>query len=140
MPQIQPILAFAVLSCMALAAAVLSAMAVIYSRGELRSAQRRVQANREGQDATWEAALDALSERVNSMATEMRDLGGQASAMRLAPQSGTLLSGMNLTKRAQALRMHRRGDPPEQIAALLDVPYQEVDLLVKVHRIVMSSI
>jgi hypothetical protein len=36
--------------------------------------------------------------------------------------------------------MHRRGDPPEQIAAALDVPYQEIELLLKVHRIVLSSI
>ena len=35
--------------------------------------------------------------------------------------------------------MHRRGDPPEQIAASLEIPLQELDLLVKVHRIVMSS-
>jgi hypothetical protein len=46
---------------------------------------------------------------------------------------------MNLAKRTQTLRMHRCGDPPEQIAALLDVPHQEVDLLLKVHRIVMRS-
>ena len=34
--------------------------------------------------------------------------------------------------------MHRRGDPPEQIAATLAVSRQEVDLLLKVHRIVMT--
>ena len=45
---------------------------------------------------------------------------------------------MNLSKRSQVLRMGRRGDTPEQVAAALAVPLQEVDLLVKVHRIVLS--
>jgi hypothetical protein len=36
--------------------------------------------------------------------------------------------------------MHRRGDSPERIAAALDIPLQEVDLLLKVHRIVISNI
>ena len=50
------------------------------------------------------------------------------------------LDGLNLTKRAQVLRMHRRGDPPERIASLLEVPRQEVDLLIKVHRIIISQL
>jgi hypothetical protein len=36
--------------------------------------------------------------------------------------------------------MHRRGEPPAQIAATLEVPVQEVELLIKVHRIVISKI
>jgi DNA-directed RNA polymerase specialized sigma24 family protein len=38
------------------------------------------------------------------------------------------------------LRLHRRGSSPEQIAEALDIPLGEVDLLVKVHRIVISNI
>jgi len=48
--------------------------------------------------------------------------------------------GLNLTKLSQALRMHRRGDPPDQIASVLQIPLQEVDLLLKVQRIVISNI
>jgi hypothetical protein len=36
--------------------------------------------------------------------------------------------------------MHRRGDPPERIASLLEVPRPEVDLLIKVHRIIISQL
>jgi hypothetical protein len=36
--------------------------------------------------------------------------------------------------------MHRKGDPPDRIAAALEVPLQEVDLLLKVHRIVLSNL
>jgi hypothetical protein len=49
-------------------------------------------------------------------------------------------AALNLNKRAQVLRMHRRGDPPERIASLLEVPRQEVDLLIKVHRIIISQL
>jgi hypothetical protein len=41
---------------------------------------------------------------------------------------------LNLNKRSQALRMHRRGDPPEAIASALHLPRNEVELLLKVHR------
>jgi hypothetical protein len=36
--------------------------------------------------------------------------------------------------------MHRHGEGAEQIAAALDLPRQEVELLLKVHRIVLSSV
>ena len=41
---------------------------------------------------------------------------------------------LNLNKRSQALRMHRRGDAPEAIAAALRLPRNEIELLLKVHR------
>ena len=47
-------------------------------------------------------------------------------------------SGFNLSKRSQAIRMSRRGETPGQIAAALKLPRGEVDLLLKVHRIVVS--
>ena len=45
-----------------------------------------------------------------------------------------LRSGMNLTKRSQALHMFRRGESPKAIATTLSLPQREVDLLVKVQR------
>jgi hypothetical protein len=48
--------------------------------------------------------------------------------------------GLNLSTRSQALRMHRRGNPPERIAAALQVPLQEVDLLLKVQRIIAGNL
>ena len=49
-------------------------------------------------------------------------------------------SGLNLNKRSQALERHRRGEPPPEIAAALAIPRNEVELLVKVQRIVLSSL
>lgn len=42
--------------------------------------------------------------------------------------------GINLNKRALVLRMAGKGERPDQIAAALRVPQNEVDLVLKVHR------
>lgn len=47
------------------------------------------------------------------------------------PATIHLQGGMNLTKRVQILRLHRRGENPAQIASSLGVPRAEVDLVVK---------
>jgi len=44
---------------------------------------------------------------------------------------------LNGTVRSKVLKMHRLGQPPERIADSLRVPKGEVELLVKVHQIVM---
>lgn len=43
-------------------------------------------------------------------------------------------ASVNLTKRSQALRMYRRGELSEQISATLQMPRNEVELLLKVHK------
>lgn len=141
MPQLPTILPFAVLSCVALAAAVLSGLALFVARQQHRAARERAEADWLRRTATWEAALETISQRVESLTTELRDLEEQIPKS-VGALSGAAIprTGLNLTKRAQALRMHRRGDPPDQIAVLLELPLQEVDLLLKVHRIVLSNI
>ncbi len=47
---------------------------------------------------------------------------------------------MNLSKRSQALRMHRFGASPEKIAAELGISRREVELLLKVHRTVLETV
>ena len=60
---------------------------------------------------------------------------GIADAAQPAPPS-TL--SLNLTKRTQALRMHRRGETIPSIAAALQAPLSEIDLLLKLNRILDS--
>jgi hypothetical protein len=49
-------------------------------------------------------------------------------------------SGLNLNKRTQVIRMSRHGDQAEKIAASLDLPRREVELLLKVHsRLIYNS-
>lgn len=46
---------------------------------------------------------------------------------------------INLTRRGQVLRLFRRGDTPRQIASSLSMRQGEVDLIIKVHQMVLSS-
>jgi len=48
-------------------------------------------------------------------------------------------SGLNLNRRTQVIRMSRRGDHPENIAASLGLPKQEVELLLKVHHLAVAG-
>ena len=50
------------------------------------------------------------------------------------PSTVHLQTSMNLTKRVQILRLHRRGESPSHIATSLGVPQAEVDLVVKLNR------
>ena len=83
------------------------------------------------------AATAALQKALESQGALIEDLQHQPapSVAASAPRAG-----LNLCKRSQALRMHRKGDAPERIAAALEVPVQEVDLLLKVHRIVLGRL
>ncbi len=84
-----------------------------------------------------------LQINMEALAARFENLEEQTEALRRQPAEaapGVGRAALNLTKRAQVLRMHRRGDPPERIASLLEVPRHEVDLLIKVHRIIISQI
>jgi len=60
------------------------------------------------------------------------DLEQQSVQMVAPPPS---LSGLNLNKRGQALRLHRAGADPANIARSLQLPEAEVELLLKVHSL-----
>ena len=81
-------------------------------------------------------SAQALDARLTSLAAEFE----QAPRGHVAePLPGEAKSCMNLTRRSQALRLHRQGESSAQIARALDLPRQEVDLLLKVHEIVLNS-
>ena len=84
-----------------------------------------------------DAELQTLRDTVDALAAQIHDLQKHPS---VAPPPGLPKPGLNLNKLSHALRMHRRGEGAEQIAAALELPRQEVDLLLKVHRIVLSSV
>jgi len=50
------------------------------------------------------------------------------------------IPGLNLTKRAQALRMHSRGETLSTIAAALQSPRNEVELLLKIQGYLNSQV
>jgi hypothetical protein len=127
------VLPFAILFGLVLAAVALSFVALLRAKGLVRAAERRGRAGQE-QCVT---ALESLQERLSSLAAGLQEIRQQPP---VTPVPTSPKAGLNLSRRSQALRMHRRGDPPDRIAAALEIPLQEVDLLLKVHRIVISNI
>ena len=49
-----------------------------------------------------------------------------------------ITQSLNLTRRARALHMRRRGDEPHTIAAALGISYGEVELLLKLDQMVQQ--
>ncbi len=106
-----------------------------FALARTKALARAMEARSGAQCARADAAIDSMQRTVDSLASQVAELQRQAATVPAFPKSG-----FNLSKRSQALRMHRRGEAPEQIATALDVPLQEVDLLLKVHRIVITNI
>jgi hypothetical protein len=84
-----------------------------------------------------ETGLAELHSVVDEIRAGLRDSEERAAVL-VPPQQS--LSGLNLSKRAQALRMSRRGDDGPRIAAALGIPEREVDLLLKVQKIVLEQV
>lgn len=83
------------------------------------------------------AVVETAQSRFNALALELQTVKSEAPAEILP---GIPKPGMNLSRRSHALRLHRKGSSPEHIAASIDVPRQEVELLIKVHEIVLNNL
>ena len=93
-----------------------------------------------GRSGKYEANLQAeaarLSAEIADLKTKLETLEEPGQSLLPAGQA-TAANGVNSTLRSKVLKMHRLGQSPERIAGSLRLPRGEVDLLVKVHRIVM---
>jgi len=103
---------------------------------EIQGLLRRSLAQRQQLQAL-ESALGETRVAVQSLETDLREVENQT-GMLVAPAPAR--SGLNLSKRTQVLRMHRAGQDSAGIAAMLALPRSEVELLIKVHRIVVGRI
>ncbi|HEV3329609.1 MAG TPA: hypothetical protein VG096_01420 [Bryobacteraceae bacterium] len=127
------VILLASLTGLVLAAAALSFVALF----QVQSTARAHHARTKEIEDQMETTLRVTEAGMQALATELHDLERQP-ALTAGPSGPR--SGFNLGKRTQALRLHRQGESPEQIAASLDLPRQEVELLLKVHRIVLSNV
>ena len=121
----------AIMCSLGLGGIALSIVAIVHSQSSARYHDRCAGASQ----AQLSAELESAKEKVDELAGEVCQMREHAPHALSAPRSG-----FNLGTRSQALRMHRRGDSPGQIAVALQVPLQEVELLLKVHRIVLKNL
>jgi hypothetical protein len=84
-----------------------------------------------------ESATEELKIQMVELKTRLAEAEERA-GMLVAPTPPR--SGLNLNKRTQVIRLSRRGEQVETIAATLDLPRREVELLLKVHgRVIYNS-
>lgn len=103
---------------------------------EIHALRAKVQRER----TALEAALARMRENMEELKTSLRS-PEEPEAPTPAPVAEAPVPAkpsLNLSKRSQVLRMYRRGERPDNIAAALGVPQNEVDLLLKVHRAVIN--
>jgi hypothetical protein len=115
-----------------LAQVAFSLFALLRVRGLADALRREV---REG-GRVRDSAIEALGGRMDALTARIDDVRAVPHGTAAAPERG----GINLSRRSQALRLHRRGEPAVEIAATLGIPVQEVQLLIRVHEIVMSTV
>jgi hypothetical protein len=101
---------------------------------EVRSLERRSRQR----NATLEKDVEDVKASVEMLQFEFGELEQRLNTLPSSQTHGNV-SGMNLSKRSQALRMHRRGETPAQIAAALGVATKEIELLLKVHKLVLEN-
>jgi hypothetical protein len=93
------------------------------------------------QDKALEKETTRLSAEISELKghiLELEQQSGNSISGAAAPGApGATANGVNHTLRSKVLKLHRLGQSPDRIAGSLRVPRGEVDLLVKVHKIVM---
>ena len=82
------------------------------------------------------AATRDLKVQVQELNERLRDAEERA-GIPIAPPAPK--ASLNLNKRTQVLRMSRRGERSENIAASLSLPRREVELLLKIHGLVLNG-
>lgn len=125
--------ALGTLSLLTLMALVLAATALCHGRAMTRITNKL----RENPGSETESAIAGMRADLDGLAAQIHDMQQfPAPAAIASPPRG----GLNLAKRSQALRLNRHGNSAAQIASALEIPQQEVELLLKVHRIVIRNL
>jgi hypothetical protein len=109
---------------------VLCLLLFVSLKRDVRACEARWQTKLAALETDWNAKMEGLDERWSELS--------QVSHLLVPPPQPR--SGLNVSKRSQALQMFRRGESPRDISSALSIPQNEVELLVKVQRIVLSGL
>jgi hypothetical protein len=97
---------------------------------------RGLKARLAGRQAGESASAHDLKIQLHQLNERLRDAEERA-GVPIAPPMPK--ASLNLNKRTQVLRMSRRGERPENIAASLSLPRREVELLLKIHGLILNG-
>jgi hypothetical protein len=90
------------------------------------------------------AVRSRVSDSHGAIEGNVRELSASVNQIRVERETEALAAahalgqGLNLTKRAQVVRMERRGETIHSIAAALQTPVNEVELILKLERLLNS--
>jgi len=82
-----------------------------------------------------QAVRRSMSATIATMKAELEAIREGLGNLEMAPASAPPAEALNLTKRTQALRMHRRGEPTPSISAAVRAPRNEIELMLKVQEL-----
>jgi hypothetical protein len=86
-------------------------------------------------------ALVDVNREIEALSLQFREMQRQQiQTPPLLPSGVRRDPSLNVSKRSRAIRMHRLGEPPDKIAVELGLSRQEVELLLKVHRLVIAAV
>ncbi len=98
---------------------------------EIQKLKSRFAKRQDGDTSTRE-----LKREMEQLNYRLRDAEERAGIMAAPPSPK---ANLNLNKRTQVLRMSRRGERAENIAASLSLPRREVELLLKIHGLILNG-
>ena len=84
-----------------------------------------------------EETRDTLQAAVSDLATDIARIREEAALA--PPPQREIAGGLNLTRRAHVLRLSRNGETAERIAATLQAPRSEIELLLKLPQAIEKS-
>ena len=109
---------------------------------KLESVKRRLE-NRIGEaekeSVVRSAHVAGMETRLGEWAGRTRELEEKVSGMAAIRRPQAISTGVDSNQRTLVMRMARRGERSDQIAAELHLPRNEVDLLIKVQRAVVRA-
>ncbi|MEO8592012.1 MAG: hypothetical protein ABI759_01710 [Candidatus Solibacter sp.] len=81
------------------------------------------------------AEEQSLRDSIATLESQVQQLRVEVEQNFVTPAPYISFTGLNVHKRAEALRMYRRGSDSHTVSAALGLPQSEVVLLEKVHRL-----
>lgn len=120
-----------VLFCMLALCGAAAPLAIVLLRSSRKAAGRRSQERDQ-----MRSEVDQLRSEISGLKSTLEELQRMQAERQaaLVPQAS-----INLTKRGQILRMSRRGETPQHISAALSLPEKEVNLTLKVHKMMLNG-
>ena len=119
--------------------ALLAAMLVVCLYGFLTQSGeiRRLKARLRSQPQPDAQPILEVQQQLDEIRERLRDAELDA---RTAPSLASVRPSLNLSKRSQAIRLSRKGEQTEIIATMLSMPRKEVELLLKVHGLLLNNV